>query len=482
MSELQEYTFNFELLPEDSKKHIPLSFEVEEGAKEIIIEGSFEPKLLDEEESKKSAIEALKMYINQGDFPLDIDTLPVNALNEALKPFIPIRNLINFRLFDPLGNFRGTGDDRFYKGLPIKIGEHISSLGCVSGKIYPGKWRFIIETHMVVKKCILNVKIKIDNEDTQEIPELSYGYKPIVTGNTDKKGWVAGDFHAHSNHSDGSLPIEGVAKNAIERGLDFIFLTDHNKISGWSSIKREGFPVFPGVELTTFWGHFTAFGVNKYIEWSVIDPSVGISKASELVHSLGGLFCVAHPFTIGDPICTGCRCTLDVDWSYVDALEIWAGFFKERRNENTESLKLWRRLLLEGYRITGIGSTDIHTLQDVSPDSPKTYVFVEKLDLANILDSLKRGRVFITRGPRIDFSIDDATIGDTIKVNGRSKLSYSSQDSLDLKVFYNGETILEIPNTLSGEVYISLGMPGYIYLEFWERNSLVAITNPIFIS
>ena len=368
-------------------------------------------------------------------------------------------------------------------GIPIKIGETISSFGCVSGTIYPGIWRLVIETHAVVNKCHLEFKIELNEEEKNiNIPELASSYSPVWTKFSPKNGWVKGDFHSHTKHSDGSLSVEELVQNAIDRGLDFIFLTDHNKISGWESAREEKFPLFPGIEFTTFWGHFTAFGITRYIEWDNINSDKGIIEVSELVHSQGGLFCVAHPFTIGDPVCTGCRCIIDVDWKYVDALEVWAGTFSQRRHENTEALKLWRNLLNQGYRITGIGSTDIHSLKDIYPDVPATFVLVEDLTLSNVLNSVKKGRVYVSKGPEVGFRIGNADIGDSISVSKKpTDLKYSISTESDVKIIYNGNEVNTIRNTKLGEIEFVPERSGYVYLEFWKGKELVAFTNPIFI-
>lgn len=479
----QEYTFRFEFKREDTKRHFPITFDVKEGMEEIVIYGSYSPKSLDMEASKEIAKEALRIYLNQGDRPLDVDAIPQQILEDFLSEVTPVHNLINFRIFDPQGNFRGTGDGRLSNGIPIKIGKTVSSFGCVSGEIYPGTWRLVIETHAVLGLCRLDLKIKInEREETFDIPELIKPYTPVLDTCNNKTGWVKGDFHSHSTHSDGSLSIEELVKNAIDRGLDFIFLTDHNKISGWETAKEEKFPLLPGIEFTTFWGHFTAFGITRYIEWDKITPEKGIREVSELVHSQGGLFCVAHPFTIGDPVCTGCRCIMDIDWDYVDAIEVWAGTFSRRRHENTETLKLWRDLLNQGYRVVGIGSTDIHSLKDIYPDVPMTFVLVEELSLRGILDGIKNGRVYVSRGPEVSFNIDNSSIGDTIKISKTFfTLRYSISKPSDLKVIYNRREIKTINNTDSGEILIDINDPGYIYLEFWKGGELVALTNPIFI-
>jgi hypothetical protein len=480
---MAQYTFIFDFTEKDTKQHFPITFEVKEGVEEIIIRGFYLPDAVDKDISKELARSALRVYLNQGDTPLDVDTLPESVLEKTMAEFIPVRNLINFRVFDPLGNFRGTGDSRISNGIPIKIGNNVSSFGCVAGKVHPGIWRLVVETHAIINRCHLELNIELNEKEMGfDIPEIASSYNPVWKEKRYKSGWVKGDFHSHSKHSDGVLSVEELVRNAIDRGLDFIFLTDHNKISGWETARSENFPLLPGVEFTTFWGHFTAFGTTRYIEWDRINPQKGIAEISQSVHSQGGLFCVAHPFTIGDPVCTGCRCIMDVDWRYVDALEIWAGTFSQRRHENTEALKLWRTLLNRGYRIVGLGSTDIHSLNDIYPDVPITYVLVEELNLPNLLDSIRKGRVYITRGPEVNFSIGNATIGDSIKTSKTPiDLNYSISKDSDLRVIYNGREVESIKNTSIGEIEFKPEEPGYVYIEFWKGGELIAITNPIFI-
>lgn len=97
-----------------------------------------------------------------------------------MEEYIPVRNLINFRIFDPLGNFRGSGDNRISKGIPIKIGKDVSSFGCVSGEIYPGIWKLIVETHAVVNYCKLELKIEINDTERDDVPELAKPYRPVL--------------------------------------------------------------------------------------------------------------------------------------------------------------------------------------------------------------------------------------------------------------------------------------------------------------
>ncbi|HET9633014.1 MAG TPA: hypothetical protein VFP73_11480, partial [Terrabacter sp.] len=56
----------------------------------------------------------------------------------------------------------------------------------------------------------------------------------------DGMAWLAGDFHSHTVHSDGSLPVGGLAALAASRGLDFLAVTDHNTTSHHAHLPAAG--------------------------------------------------------------------------------------------------------------------------------------------------------------------------------------------------------------------------------------------------
>jgi hypothetical protein len=79
-------------------------------------------------------------------------------------------------------------------------------------------------------------------------------------------GWVAGDFHIHSQPStDSGLPIEQRVISCAAEGLEVAVATDHNYITDYApAIAASGLDPWllgiPGVELTTFeMGHFNGY-------------------------------------------------------------------------------------------------------------------------------------------------------------------------------------------------------------------------------
>lgn len=476
-----EFHYNIELYPEDSKKLLPLELEVPEGIKEIIIKATLEPEYLSHEESKRLIKEAIKTYISQGFEPLDIKEVPKDILEKIIRGFSPLKNVVNIRVLDAEGNFRGTGDQRFPKGIPIKIGVCDSTIGCVSGEIKAGIWKLILEIKQILKKCVLNIVVYLHREEITKVKDIILPYNPVVREPYDKRGWVKGDIHLHSYHSDGELSIEELIKFSIKRGLDFIFLTDHNKISGFHTIEWEFYPIYGGIEFTTFWGHFLGLGLKEYIPWDLANPEVGIRRLSERVRSQGGVFCVAHPYTISAPVCPGCRCELYLDYNFVDAMEIWTGSFEMRRFEITEALKKWRELLKNGHRITALGSSDMHKMEDIKEDVPLVYAYVEDLSEESILKAIREGKVYITTGPQVEFYINDHSMGENVDFEEDLILKYSCEKESELKIIYNGDEYIKIPSTKRGAFHLKLKDPGYVYLEFWEGKKLIAFTNPIYL-
>jgi len=123
----------------------------------------------------------------------------------------------------------------------------------------------------------------------------------------------------------------------------------------------------------------------------------------------------------------------------------------------------------------------MHKAEDITDDVPINYVYVEELNLENLINAVKMGRVYITSGPKVEFSINNKIIGDIVDKEEDLILKYSCEEECDLKIIYNGEEYIKIPSTQKGIIQIRLEDEGYIYLEFWKGKDLKAITNPIYV-
>ena len=107
--------------------------------------------------------------------------------------------------------------------------------------------------------------------------------------------WLAGDLHTHTVHSDGVLTVPELARFAVERGLDFLAVTDHNTISHHAELPAaaaaHGITLLPGQEVTTDQGHANALGDIGWVDFR--EPPDDWLATTERA---GGLLSVNHPY------------------------------------------------------------------------------------------------------------------------------------------------------------------------------------------
>nr|MBA2529332.1 CehA/McbA family metallohydrolase [Euzebyales bacterium] len=225
------------------------------------------------------------------------------------------------------------------------------------------------------------------------------------------RAWYRGDFHAHTRASDGQQSAEALNRQALERGLDFFSVTEHNLLTtGWPV---DDLLVVPGTEVTSSAGHFNAIGVHRWLDWRQHAADGGCAAAGGMVRLLrdtraqGGIASINHPLL--PP--WEWRWT-DTPLDAFDALEIWNDPTYPRNEEATQAaLRLWSRLWDDGHRVVGIGGSDTHLLPHDSyvpggPPSvigdPWTAVFADELSVVAVVDAVRAGRAYLSRGPVLD--------------------------------------------------------------------------------
>lgn len=118
---------------------------------------------------------------------------------------------------------------------------------------------------------------------------------------TSLSGWVRGDFHVHSVHSDGDSTPEEIAKAAAEEGLDFVAVTDHNTVSHVPECGvRRGVLLLPGEGVTTYYGHMNVFNsiVSECVDFR-IKGREELERLVDYVQRRGYIASVNHPKPFG---------------------------------------------------------------------------------------------------------------------------------------------------------------------------------------
>jgi hypothetical protein len=329
-------------------------------------------------------------------------TVPDHASRVGLTLRFHKRELaqIFVALFDPNG-FRGNRMNPGAKGdiqLDLWVAPDDSSEGGIAGALPAGTWRVQLDIERLGEDVEYHLVTYADFDAVPDPIDLSFPDNHIVRA---EAGWYRGELHAHSTESDGKFPVDTVIQAAVDAGLDFFALTDHFTISQWRKLLphlNQPIALLRSVEITSHHGHANLHGMKSWVDVYVDRPDWSMNQAADAVHAQGGLFCVNHAYS-GD---LGWR-AFDFDWDRADLMEIYHNL--EGCN-NAFQLMLWDQHLNAGRRIIGVGGIDSHNPFEGRHRLGQlvTWVEAESLSEQGILDGLRRGRVYVSRGPQIRFS------------------------------------------------------------------------------
>jgi hypothetical protein len=254
---------------------------------------------------------------------------------------------------------------------------------------------------------------------------------------------------------------------AVERGLDFLGVTDHNQTQhqpAYGRVHGADLPiVLPGIEVTTYGGHWNAWGTDTW--WDFREPTeVATTREMRAAAAAGALVSVNHPKPFGPP------------WEYPNAVgfhavEVWNGGWGE---QNDVSLAWWDSLLRAGRRVVALGGSDTHHLKRAEPADrlgrPTTCVHVGDVRTPEaVLAALRQGDVFISRdvdGPQVYLYRDRVRV-----VDGRSA-------TLTLISRRGVESTLTVP-TEDWSAPVALNEEGYVRAQLTRGDEMLALTNPV---
>ncbi len=295
-------------------------------------------------------------------------------------------------------------------------------------------------------------------------------------------------MHSHSTESDGNWPIETLCQNVAKDGAQFIFLTDHNTMSGHHSRARNPSPpdvpltLVPGCELTTFFGHYPTYGVQSAPVWHLNGEVRPFEDISADVRARGGMIGAAHPFVPGDPLCTGCRMRADLDPALIDTMEVWYRRWDSPGVDNEAAYALWNRFWRDGHRITAVGARDVHRTEQLHPfpgQMPLTAIRAAANTPTAIFAGLRRREVVVTGGPMVELKL----LGESQRARVGQELSeaprkaqvhlWNMEPNLTLHMFANGECVQTIDGLTDGEHEIDV--PSSAQSASWFR---VELRNP----
>lgn len=331
------------------------------------------------------------------------------------SPLLRGGNTLDIGLFDERGSEASSPGFRGWSGsekTEITIGHDWATPPYRAGAPGPGIWRLLLGAYKVAPEGLeyeadIWFNPGIEPEPFDSTPSQLTSPEPRSPAL--EPGWVRGDLHCHSTHSDGDSTPEELLAKASSLGFDFLGITDHNAPPFAGRHVEQGPLLIPGTEVTTYGGHWNVWGGNRWYDFR--EPTaVAMAREMAIALETAGLVSVNHPRPLGP------------DWEYgteldFHAVEVWNGpwlYF------NAISLVFWEDLLQAGRRVVAVGGSDTHKLKGndegflpraklgeptvwVKPDGPLT--------VESILAGLRQGRSFLSvspNGPQLILESEDS--------------------------------------------------------------------------
>lgn len=390
-------------------------------------------------------------------------------------------NLISLSVFGPNGP---RGQRHNNPEYDFEITATRATPGYLAGAIEAGEWSVVMDTFRIMGDVAWQLQIACH---TDPVPDQS-PYQPATTAPRGM-GWYRGDLHAHTLHSDGTWDIPDLVAWARSRKLDFMTLTDHNTPSGHGQLMSLGgddLLTMGGIELTTHYGHALTLGRRDWQEWRIAQGRTMPDIAREVM-AKQALFIIAHPMSVGDPACTGCR------WEYADMrpgpaqiVEVWNGGPWSDYNE--DGLAIYRAWLAEGHRLVATAGSDIHGPDLADAAIGFNHVQAEALTEQDVLAAVKLGRNYLSSGPKLILTahMDDIIhMGGEAEAGAKFTVDWATEDAVLHLVFHDATGAIARQSLSAngiGQAVLDQSPTRFLMAELRGGDGILhAVTNPIFI-
>ena len=356
-------------------------------------------------------------------------------------------NTIDLGLLDPEGNQVGaSGSDK----SSFFINANQATPGYQPWELVPGEWKILIGAY------------KVATEGVQVAYELNFIPK--------ERRLYIGDLHTHTIASDGVLSLEVLASHALQHGLDFLAITDHNQMSHSETLRKiENITLIQGVEWTHYRGHANFLGVDQPYDQPFFTHTEQETQERFIsARDRGALIVINHPC---DP---SCGFHYDLDALPYDCIEIWNGPMRE---SNLQAVALWQSLLESGKRLPAVGGSDYHRdglFQILG--GPCMGVYAMGNTPAEILAAVRAGHNFIRfspKGPSVQLSSGDNIMGDArIWEKGQSVTIEAdgllTGDVVRVITKQEHKDLFQAPSAGRTTLNVEVDYPGFIRIEIYR--------------
>jgi len=241
--------------------------------------------------------------------------------------------------------------------------------------------------------------------------------------------WYKGNTHTHTTVSDGDTDPDAVARWYLDRGYNFLCLTDHNKYVDPATVslpanRREDFILIPGEEVSGPRAiHTTALNIPSLVDWNPGEASntAVVQYHVDQTRNAGGQPILNHP---NFHFALSAADLLPVERLHL--FELYNGHpqvFNNGDAEHPSTEELWDALLSAGRRVYAVSSDDAHRFKKWSADQSNAgrgWLMVRAAELTPvaITNAIRDGQFYATTGvilsevilgdDRIAITVDEA--------------------------------------------------------------------------
>jgi hypothetical protein len=371
-----------------------------------------------------------------------------------------------------------------------------------------------------------------------QLTELRFLVEKVV----DTEGLVAVDPHMHTLKSDGAVTAEERVISVVAEGVDVAVATDHFFRHDFApAVEATGLKdrlmVIAGSEISmrspldyAYTLDFSLYPLDPGESgWSAVETlSDEVAQIFEETRRRypNALIQINHPRRLSEGYLTTYQ--LDPEsastvregfWTGFDLLEVLNGPSLQS-SYNFRTVNDWLNLLARGFFYPAVAGSDAHRIDTEEPGYSRTYAYVterdvQHLDIAAVVESLRRGRSFVTNGPIVELTANGRHLpGDTVsavegEVDVHIDVRAAPWISVDeVRVMVNRQIARTLPvdaapgsvQRLRRDVRLELADDAFIVVEVTGRGSLYpvvqersrtgqlvdavtpyALTNPVFV-
>jgi len=286
--------------------------------------------------------------------------------------------------------------------------------------------------------------------------------------------WLKGNTHTHTTNSDSALAPDKTCAAYEAARYDFLFITDHGKVTDAAPLSTERLAVFPGEELdvgksdlgNTF--HIVALGLKQALPCGT---NVDVQQSLNAAQAQGALTIIAHPY-----------------WSQLtvrDMLGLSGPVGFEVYNTSCEysiskgiSIVWWDEMLYRGNVMWGLAADDAHyhfnAHRPVDLCGGWIMVKAESPTLENVLAAIRKGDLYASTGPEIQcVTISEGVI--RVDCSPARLINFISHNG-------HGERYTApFEERLTRAQYEIRGSEKYIRIEVVDFQGKIAWTNPVYV-